>query len=45
MENLINFSKFQTENLKIKRVILHRMEENTVMKKELVLLHNTVKNN
>lgn len=45
MENLINFSKFQTENLKIIRVILHRMEENTVMKKELVLLLNTAKNN
>jgi len=45
MENLINFSKFQTENLKIKRVISHRMEENTVMKKERVLLHNTAKNN
>jgi len=45
MENLINFSKFQTENLKIKKVILHRMEENTVMKKEHVPLPNTAKNN
>ena len=45
MEDLMNFSRFQIENLKIKRGTLHRTEGNSVTKMEFVLLHNTATSN
>ena len=45
MENLMIFLKFPIENLRVKKDILLRMEGNSVMKKELVLLLNTANNN